>query len=161
MDIAYSTELEIIMTDTPQGFSPDWVSPPGESIADLLEEHGWTQAELAERLGYTAKHLNQLIKGKVPLSEKVGRTSASDADFWNPDDDPRGLWRRSDLTAAKPYSDGHYVVVGPHGDQFSPRGDRYWSISRETFRELERDNRIWWGKTGRTFPYGLPRGERR
>lgn len=84
---------------------------------------------------------------------KLGRTEASDADFWNPDSDPRGLWRRSDLTAAKPYADGHYEVTGPHGDRFSPRGNRCWSISRETFRELESDSRIWWGKTGRTFPF--------
>jgi adenine-specific DNA-methyltransferase len=84
---------------------------------------------------------------------KIGRTAASDADFWNPDDDPRGQWRRSDLTAAKPYSDGHYEVVGPHGDVFSPRANRYWSISRATFQELAADNRIWWGRTGRTFPF--------
>jgi len=84
---------------------------------------------------------------------KIGRTAASDADFWNPDNDPRGNWRRSDLIAAKPYSDGNYEVVGPYGDKFKPRGNRFWSISRETFRELEADNRIWWGKTGRTFPF--------
>jgi len=84
---------------------------------------------------------------------KVARTEASDADFWNPDEDPRGLWRRSDLTAAKPYSDGHYEVVGPHGDTFVPRGNRFWSISRETFEQLKQDGRIWWGKSGRTFPF--------
>ncbi|ARO52738.1 site-specific DNA-methyltransferase [Methylorubrum zatmanii] len=84
---------------------------------------------------------------------KLGRTEASDAEFWNPDNDPRGLWRRSDLTAAKPYSDGHYAVIGPHGDEFAPRQNRYWSISRETFEELKADNRLWWGKTGRTFPF--------
>ena len=84
---------------------------------------------------------------------KVDRTEASDADFWNPDNDPRGLWRRSDLTAAKPYSDGHYEVTGPNGDTFKPRGNRYWSLSRETFEELRADSRLWWGKTGSTFPF--------
>lgn len=84
---------------------------------------------------------------------KVGRTEASDADFWNPDNDPRGQWRRSDLTAAKPYADGHYEVVGPTGEKFSPRANRYWSISRKTFEELLNDNRIWWGKSGTTFPF--------
>lgn len=84
---------------------------------------------------------------------KVGRTEASDADFWNPDNDPRGEWRRSDLTAAKPYADGKYEVVGPNGDKFTPRENRWWSISSETFQELEADNRIWWGKTGSTFPF--------
>jgi adenine-specific DNA-methyltransferase len=57
---------------------------------------------------------------------KLGRTEASDADFWNPDNDPRGDWRRSDLTAAKPYSDGKYEVIGPKGDRFAPRENRWW-----------------------------------
>jgi adenine-specific DNA-methyltransferase len=87
------------------------------------------------------------------VRNKVARTEASDADFWNPDDDPRGEWRRSDLTAAKPYSDGKYEVTGPHGDKFSPRANRWWSISPVTFSELAADNRIWWGKTGRSFPF--------
>ncbi len=84
---------------------------------------------------------------------KLGRSAASDADFWNPDKDERGEWRRSDLTAAKPYADGKYEVVGPHGETFSPRANRWWSISKETFDELVADRRIWWGKTGRTFPF--------
>lgn len=84
---------------------------------------------------------------------KVERSAASDADFWNPDNDPRGQWRRSDLTAAKPYSDGKYEVKGPNGDLFVPRANRYWSISRQTFEELATDNRIWWGKAGKTFPF--------
>lgn len=84
---------------------------------------------------------------------KVARTAESDAEFWNPDNDPRGLWRRSDLTAAKPYSDGHYEVTGPHGDVFSPRANRYWSLSRASFKALQDDNRLWWGRNGRTFPF--------
>jgi adenine-specific DNA-methyltransferase len=84
---------------------------------------------------------------------KVSRTAESDAEFWNPDNDPRGDWRRSDLTAAKPYSDGKFEVVGPHGDVFSPRGNRWWGISRDTFEQLVADKRIWWGATGRTFPF--------
>ncbi|OWQ88580.1 DNA-binding protein [Roseateles aquatilis] len=50
-------------------FAPDWVSPPGDTILDLLEERGWTQQQVADRLGFSLKHVNQLIKGKVPLSE--------------------------------------------------------------------------------------------
>jgi adenine-specific DNA-methyltransferase len=85
--------------------------------------------------------------------KKVGRTEASDADFWNPDKDPRGDWRRSDLTASKAYADGKYTVVGPNGDKFEPRSNRWWSISKETFDALVADQRIWWGKTGKTFPF--------
>ena len=84
---------------------------------------------------------------------RLPRSAKSDADFWNPDNDPRGLWRRSDLTAAKPYEEGHYTVVGPHGEEFQPRSNRPWAVSRSTFDALVADNRIWWGKSGRSFPF--------
>ncbi|MFE9428903.1 site-specific DNA-methyltransferase [Kitasatospora sp. NPDC006697] len=84
---------------------------------------------------------------------RIDRTELSDQEFWNPDNDPRGPWRRSDLTASHAYEDGRYEVVGPHGDVFSPRGNRWWSCSRETFETLRADDRLWWGKTGRTFPF--------
>ncbi len=48
------------MTELSADFAPDWVSPPSESILDMAEERGWTQAELAQRLGYTEKHISQL-----------------------------------------------------------------------------------------------------
>ena len=74
------------MTDLSAPFAPDWVSPPGESILDLAEERGWTQVELAQRLGYTEKHVSQLINGKVPLSVdaalRLERVLGSTADFW-------------------------------------------------------------------------------
>ncbi|WP_124946647.1 helix-turn-helix transcriptional regulator, partial [Sulfurirhabdus autotrophica] len=57
------------MNDLAAPFAPDWVSPPGDTVLDIIEERDWTQAELAQRLGYTTKHVNQLIKGKVPLTE--------------------------------------------------------------------------------------------
>lgn len=50
-------------------FTPDWVSPPGDTILDMLEERDWSQQQLADRLGYSAKHVSQLITGKVSLSE--------------------------------------------------------------------------------------------
>jgi len=65
---------------------PDWVSPPGETILDILEERGWTQAELAERTGFTRKHVNQLIKGKASITEETAlrleRVLGSTAGFW-------------------------------------------------------------------------------
>jgi adenine-specific DNA-methyltransferase len=84
---------------------------------------------------------------------RIDRTELSDSDFWNPDDDPRGRWRRSDLTASHTYSEGTYEVVGPQGDRFVPREGRWWSVSRDTFDQLVADNRVWWGRTGRTFPF--------
>lgn len=74
------------MTELSAPFAPDWVSPPGETVLDIAEERGWTQAELAHRLGYTEKHVSQLINGKVPLTVdaalRLERVLGSTADFW-------------------------------------------------------------------------------
>lgn len=74
------------MTELSAPFAPDWVLPPGESILDLAEERGWTQAELAQRLGYSEKHISQLINGKVPLTvdaaQRLERVLGSTMDFW-------------------------------------------------------------------------------
>ena len=74
------------MIDQKRNFQPDWVSPPGDTISDLMEERDWNQVELAQRLGYTTKHLNQLIKGKASLSEdaalRLERVLGSTARFW-------------------------------------------------------------------------------
>lgn len=60
---------EAMDRDEAGAFRPDWASPPGDTVADLLDERHWTQQQLADRLGYSLKHVNQLIKGKVPLTE--------------------------------------------------------------------------------------------
>jgi HTH-type transcriptional regulator/antitoxin HigA len=74
------------MTDLDAPFAPDWVSPPGDTIADVLEERGWTQAELARRLGYTEKHVSQLINGKAAITEDTASrlecVLGSTAGFW-------------------------------------------------------------------------------
>ncbi len=65
---------------------PNWISPPGETILDILEERGWSQSELAERTGYTRKHINQLVKGNASITEETGlkleRVLGSTAGFW-------------------------------------------------------------------------------
>ncbi len=71
---------------TEHSFRPTYAVPPGETIADLLEEHEMTQTELAKRLGVTLKHVNQIVNGGASISaelalglEKVFRVPA---DFW-------------------------------------------------------------------------------
>lgn len=76
----------MIKTTPTRSFTPDWISPPGDTIADLLEERNWTQAQLAECLGYTVEHINLLINGKAPIDEEIAlkleRVLGSTAAFW-------------------------------------------------------------------------------
>lgn len=74
------------MTEALNIFTPDWISPPGETIADLIEERDWSQAVLAKRLGYTTKHISLLINGKAPITQdtalKLESVLGSSVDFW-------------------------------------------------------------------------------
>ena len=74
------------MTEQDVSFTPQWVSPPGDTIVDAIEERDWTQAQLAERLGYTEKHVSLLINAKVPITEesaqKLSRVIGSTPEFW-------------------------------------------------------------------------------
>jgi adenine-specific DNA-methyltransferase len=126
----------------------------GNFVANVIWQKIHARNNSAQHFSSVHDYLVVFAKDRDKLQlGRVDRTELSDLDFWNPDDDQRGRWRRSDLTASHSYEDGRYEVVGPHGDVFSPRGNRWWSVSRETFERLRADNRLWWGKTGRTFPF--------
>lgn len=74
------------MTDREQTFSPDWTSPPGDTIVDLIEERDWSQAELARRLGFSTGYLSQLLKGNISITQdsalRLERVLGSTAKFW-------------------------------------------------------------------------------
>ena len=67
-------------------FAPDWIATPGDTIADVLDECGWTQVELAKRTGFTTKHINQLLKGDAPITQdtaaKLEKVLGSTVRFW-------------------------------------------------------------------------------
>ena len=79
-----------------------------------------------------------------PLTEQQRR------EYKNPDDDPRGPWAPTDLTRADDNDPARiYEVVSPKGAKFT----ECWTYTEKNFQEkLIDDNRIWWGKNGRSKP---------
>jgi HTH-type transcriptional regulator/antitoxin HigA len=74
------------MTDK-HTYRPDTVSPPGETLQDLLDERGLTQVDLADRTGLSVKTINEIIKGKAVISHETAlafeRVFGIPANFWN------------------------------------------------------------------------------
>ena len=68
-------------------YVPDVVSPPGETLLEILEDRGMSQAELAERTGRPKKTINEIIKGKAALTPETAiqleRVLGTPASFWN------------------------------------------------------------------------------
>lgn len=74
------------MNQTRSLFVPDWASPPGDTLAQLLEERAMTQTELADRLGVSLKHVNRVVKGAASISAELAlgleKVSGAPASFW-------------------------------------------------------------------------------
>jgi HTH-type transcriptional regulator/antitoxin HigA len=52
-------------------YQPDFAVPPGETLLEVLEDRGMTQAELAQRTNRPAKTVNEIIKGKAALTAET------------------------------------------------------------------------------------------
>ena len=77
------------------------------------------------------------------------RTEEANARYDNPDDDPRGPWKASDLSARNPYSKGTYAIRCPGGRVIKgPPPGNYWRYSEEKLWDLDKDGRIWWDVKG-------------
>lgn len=69
-----------------KSFDPDWTSPPGDTISDILAERSYSHLEFAQRMGYTTKQANDLVTSRVPISAETARrlelVLGASADFW-------------------------------------------------------------------------------
>jgi addiction module HigA family antidote len=68
-------------------YLPETVSPPGETLQELLDERHMTQVQLADRTGRPKKTINEIIKGKAPITPETAlqleRVLGVTASFWN------------------------------------------------------------------------------
>jgi len=74
-------------------YTPDYVSPPGETLLETLEAIGMTLVEPAERTGESPKTMqmstpiNEIVKGIAPITPETAlqfeRVLGVPARFWN------------------------------------------------------------------------------
>ena len=114
------------------------VFSPKNSAKHFSEDHDFILVYARNLDGWTP---NLLVRSEQATSR-----------YKNLDDDPRGKWSSSDLTARNYYSEGTYEVVSPSGKRFGPSVGRYFLCSKAKFEELDRDGRIWWGRSGDAMP---------
>jgi HTH-type transcriptional regulator / antitoxin HigA len=57
-------------------FTPDWVSPPGATIAAILEERGATPGELARWIELSAAEVDDLLVGRAEITADLARRLA-------------------------------------------------------------------------------------
>ncbi len=68
-------------------YQPSSVTAPGDTLLEIITDRSMTQSELAERLGLAPKTVNEIVKGKAPITHDTAlsleRVLGVDAAFWN------------------------------------------------------------------------------
>jgi len=80
------------------------------------------------------------------------RTEEQNLRYKNPDNNHRGVWKSSDLSAKRITEKDIYEIITPSGRQILPPKGRSWVVGREKFNELLLENRIWFGENGDNVP---------
>lgn len=71
--------------------------------------------------------------------------------YSNPDNDPRGLWTTSDLSAN--HKGPHFPIKNPNtGVTYYPPEGRYWVFNKIAVKEKIADGRIIFGRSGKSAP---------
>ena len=93
-----------------------------------------------------AKNIDNFVIGRLE------RTDEANARYQNPDNDPRGVWKPSDLSVKTYNAECDYPITTPTGRIIEPPAGRCWSLSKKAFFERLQDNRIWFGNDGNSVP---------
>lgn len=68
-------------------FVPDYATPPGETLEEILQERDMTQTDFAQRVGLSLKVINEIVHGKAPITHDTAhrfeRVLGVPASFWN------------------------------------------------------------------------------
>jgi HTH-type transcriptional regulator/antitoxin HigA len=71
---------------TSSSFNPDWLSAPGGTILDIMDERGLSAKELARSLGLSVERTERLIAGKEAITKDIAvllaRQLGGSESFW-------------------------------------------------------------------------------
>ncbi len=122
-------------------------------VAQLIWERAYSPKNDAKFVSNSHDYI--IMYAKNIDSFKIGRlerTEEANARYSNPDNDPRGPWKPSDMSVKTYNKESDYPITTPSGRIVEPPAARCWSLSRNAFRERLADNRIWFGSDGNSVP---------
>ncbi len=131
----------------------DEVFGEGNFVATLVWERAYSPKNDARFISSShdyilmlAKNIDDFTIGRLP------RTEEANSRYSNPDNDPRGIWKPSDMSVKTYNAECDYSITTPSGRIVEPPAGRCWRLSRNAFRERLADNRIWFGADGNSVP---------
>lgn len=122
-------------------------------VAELVWERAYSPKNDAKYISNShdyvlmyAKHIEAFKIGRLP------RTEEANARYSNPDNDPRGDWKSTDMSA-KTYNENYdYEITLPSGRVVRPPHGSCWRLSKKSFEEKVKNNQISFGANGDGVP---------
>ena len=122
-------------------------------IAQVIWERAYSPVNLKKHFSEShdyivcyARHLESTICNGLQRSNEANER------YSNPDNDPRGVWKSSDLSVGPMIKAKVYEITTPSGRKVWPPNGYCWRLDRQRFAEYVADNRIWFGEDGNNVP---------
>jgi len=127
----------------------------GESnfLAQVIWERAYSPINLMKHFSPSHDYIVCYAKNiDCAVCNGIPRTNEANARYSNPDNDPRGDWKSSDLSVGPAVQSNIYEIITPSGRSVYPPSGYSWRLDRKTFDKYVADNRIWFGPDGSNVP---------
>jgi adenine-specific DNA-methyltransferase len=136
----------------------DEVFGEGNFVANIIWQKKYSPQNDAKYFSEMHDHIICYAKNKKTNGDVgweinlLNRTKEQNDRYTNRDNDPRGNWKAVDFSV-KTYNVAYdYPIETPSGRIVNPPASRCWVSSEDKFRELVKENRIWFGNDGSNVP---------
>ena len=122
-------------------------------LAQVVWERAYSPINLMKHFSPSHDYILVYAKNQeLAECHGISRSQQANDRYSNPDNDPRGVWKPSDLSVGPAVEANIYPITTPSGRVVEPPAARSWRLSRNAFRERLQDNRIWFGPNGDSVP---------
>ena len=122
-------------------------------LAQVIWERAYSPVNLKKHFSESHDYILCYAKNMVEaVCNGLPRSDEANDRYANPDNDPRGVWKSSDLSVGPIVQSKVYEITTPSGRKVLPPSGYCWRLDRDTFNKYVADNRIWFGADGSNVP---------
>jgi adenine-specific DNA-methyltransferase len=122
-------------------------------VAELIWERAYAPKNDAKYISNSHDYVLMYAKSLENFQiGRLARTEEANARYTNPDNDPRGVWKPSDMSVKTYNAAFDYPITTPSGRVIEPPTGRCWRLSKNAFFERLADGRISFGADGNSVP---------
>jgi adenine-specific DNA-methyltransferase len=122
-------------------------------IAQVIWERAYSPVNLKKHFSESHDYIIIYARNtELAVNFGLPRSKEANLRYSNPDNDPRGDWKSSDLSVGPAIQSNIYEITVPSGRKVMPPSGYSWRLSEDRFNEFKKDNRIWFGNDGGSVP---------